>query len=180
MPAECKVLLIEDSTFHRKASERALSKAGYTVSVAVDGEQALQMVEQALPDIILLDMLLPKISGPDVLKSLKANPATLDIPVIVLTGLSQRNEEKLLRAGAAAYYEKSILALDKNSDRLAVAIEKALQQWHEQHKRRHAPPASVPQPETGADLSCSGWENAIVGVESEACTTTTQRSRSKN
>ena len=75
----------------------------------------MQVANDKLPDIILLYMMLPKISGPDVLRALKANPATVDIPVIVLTSLSQMNEEKLLSEGAAAYSEKSSLELDKSS-----------------------------------------------------------------
>jgi two-component system, OmpR family, phosphate regulon response regulator PhoB len=127
-----KVLLVEDSKFLRMANERALSKAGYQVSTAADGEEALQVANDKLPDIILLDMLLPKISGPDVLKALKANPATMDIPVIVLTSLSQKNEEKLLSEGAAAYFEKSALALDKSSDRLAATVETVLRRVNHQ------------------------------------------------
>jgi DNA-binding response OmpR family regulator len=121
-----KVLLVEDSKFLRMSNERALSKAGFDVSTAADGEEALKVANDKLPDIILLDMMLPKISGTEVLKALKANPATMNIPVIVLTSLSQVNEEKLLGAGAAAYFEKSSLDLDKNSDRLAATIEAVL------------------------------------------------------
>jgi DNA-binding response OmpR family regulator len=121
-----KVLLVEDSKFLRMANERALSKAGFQVSTAGDGEEALKVANDKLPDIILLDMMLPKISGTEVLKALKANPATMNIPVIVLTSLSQANEEKLLGAGAAAYFEKSSLDLDKNSDRLATTIQTVL------------------------------------------------------
>ena len=76
--------------------------------------------------MILLDMLLPKLSGPDVLRKLKESPATAAIPVIVLSSLSQKNEKKLLEDGAAAYFEKSGLDLDKNSDRLAAAVETVL------------------------------------------------------
>ncbi len=113
-----KVLLVEDSKFLRMANECALCRAGYLVSTAADGEQALQVANDTLPDIILLDMMLPKISGPDVLKALKANPATRNIPVVVLTSLSQKNEEKLMHEGAVAYFEKSALELDKSSNRL--------------------------------------------------------------
>jgi CheY-like chemotaxis protein len=123
---QSKVLLVDDSKFLRMANEIALSKAGFEVSTAADGEEALQVVNYKLPDIILLDMMLPKISGPEVLRALKANPATMDIPVIVLTSLSQRNEEKLLSEGAAAYFEKSTLGLDKNSDRLVATVETVL------------------------------------------------------
>jgi CheY-like chemotaxis protein len=133
MVAKSKVLLVEDSKFLRMANEHALSKAGYEVSTAADGEQALKVANDQMPDIILLDMMLPKISGPDVLKALKANPATADIPVIVLTSLSQKNEERLLHEGAAAYFEKSTLELDKNSSRLAATIEEVLR--HVNHKK---------------------------------------------
>src|SRR6266496_3528196 len=121
-----KVLLVEDSKFLRIANERALARAGYEVSSAGDGEEALRVSHDKLKDIILLDMLLPKLSGPEVLKALKSNPVTMAIPVIVLTSLSQRNEEKLLHDGAAAYFEKQSLDLDKNSDRLAATVETVL------------------------------------------------------
>jgi len=117
-----KVLLVEDSKFLRLTNERVLTKAGYEVCTAADGEEALSVAQAKLPDVILLDMMLPKLSGPEVLRRLKANPATADIPVIVLTSLSQKNEEKLLQEGAAAYFEKSALELDKNSDGLAATV----------------------------------------------------------
>ena len=121
-----KVLLVEDSKFLRLASERALSKAGFQVCTAGDGEEALRVAQAQLPEIILLDMMLPKIGGLDVLRALKKNPATMHIPVVVLTSLSQKNEEKLLHEGAAAYFEKSALGLDQSSDRLAATVETVL------------------------------------------------------
>ena len=130
--SQSKVLVVEDSKFLRIATERALSRAGFAVSTAADGEEALQVANDQLPDIILLDMMLPKISGPEVLRALKANPATMDIPVIVLTSLSQRNEERLLHEGAAAYFEKSTLELDKSSDRLAATVETVLERINHQ------------------------------------------------
>ncbi len=121
-----KALLVEDRKFLRMATEHSLSKAGCLVSSAADGEEALEVAKEKLPDIILLDRVLPKISGPNVLKALKENPATMHIPVIVLTSLSQKNEEKLISEGAAAYFEKSVLALDQNSDLLATTVETVL------------------------------------------------------
>ena len=123
---QCKVLLVDDSKFLRMANELALTKAGFEVSTAANGEEALQLANDTPPDIIVLDMMLPKISGPEVLRALKANPATKNIPVIVLTSLSQRNEEKLLSEGAAAFFEKSTLELDKSSDRLVATVETVL------------------------------------------------------
>ena len=131
--SNAKVLVVDDSKFLRRANECALCKAGFEVSTAADGEEALRVANDQLPDIILLDMMLPKISGLDVLKALKANPATMDIPVIVLTSLSQMNEEKLLSEGAAAYFEKSTLELDKSSDRLATAVRTVLRRVN--HKK---------------------------------------------
>ena len=111
--SRAKVLLVEDSKLLQMANERALVKAGFQVSTASDGEQALRIANDILPDIILLDLLLPKLGGPQVLRALKENPITKDIPVIVLTSLSQKNEERLLQEGAAAYFEKSRLELEK-------------------------------------------------------------------
>jgi CheY-like chemotaxis protein len=132
LAVNAKVLLVDDSKFLRMVNERALSKAGFEVSTAADGEEALQVVNDKPPDINLLDMMLPKISGPEVLRALKADPATMDIPVIVLTSLSQRNEEKLLSEGAAAYLKKSTLELDKSSDRLVATVETVLDRTNRQ------------------------------------------------
>jgi two-component system, NtrC family, sensor kinase len=106
------VLVVDDSRFFRTATERALVKAGYSVLVAADGEEALRVTREKLPALILLDMLLPKLDGPTVLHRLKADPATKKIPVLVLTSLSQRNEEKLVADGAAGFLEKDQLTKD--------------------------------------------------------------------
>jgi CheY-like chemotaxis protein len=102
-----KILLVEDNQLTRMAGERSLAKAGYTVVSAKDGEEALEIAGHDMPDLVLLDMMLPKLSGPEVLRQLKLNPATAQVPVIVLTGLSQKNEARLLEDGAAAFVEKT-------------------------------------------------------------------------
>jgi CheY-like chemotaxis protein len=113
--APIKILLVEDSKFLRIATERALARAGYIVCSAADGEQAIQMAQERLPDLILLDMLLPKTSGHDVLRALKKEILTAHIPVVVLTGLSIKNAERLRADGAFAFLEKSSLELDKGA-----------------------------------------------------------------
>jgi len=110
-----KILLVEDSKFLRIATERALARAGYVVSCAEDGEQALRMAREFLPDLILLDMLLPKISGHDVLIALKKETVTANIPVVVLSGLSHKNADRLHVDGAFAFLEKSTLEMDKGA-----------------------------------------------------------------
>jgi CheY-like chemotaxis protein len=112
-----KILLVDDSKFLRLATEPALARAGYDVITAVDGENARQVAREKRPDLILLDMLLPKMTGPDGLKPLKKDPQTASIAVVVLTGLSHKNAERLRRDGAVAFLEKSDLALDKGSKR---------------------------------------------------------------
>src|SRR5579864_4979360 len=76
---------------------------------ASDGEEALLIAHDRIPDLILLDMMLPKLGGSEVLRALKKDPVTASIPVIVLSGLAQKNEEKLMQEGAAAFFEKSKL-----------------------------------------------------------------------
>ncbi|HEY6338025.1 MAG TPA: response regulator [Candidatus Sulfotelmatobacter sp.] len=118
-----KILLVEDSKFLRLATERALSRAGYEMSCAADGEEALRMAREKMPDLILLDMLLPKMSGPDVLRALKVDPATAVIPVVVLSAMSHKNAARLQADGAFAFLEKSELALDQGSEPLLIKLE---------------------------------------------------------
>src|SRR5436305_14347464 len=103
------ILVVEDSRFLRLANERLLSKAGYHVICAGDGEEALKILETSHPDLVLLDMLLPKLGGPEVLRAVKQNVETKDIPIIVLSSLSQKNEQRLKAEGAAAFLKKSML-----------------------------------------------------------------------
>jgi CheY-like chemotaxis protein len=104
-----KILLVDDSKAMLHANERALIKAGYEVVTAEDGERALKLAQEHHPDLILLDMILPKISGPEVLARLKKDAATADVPVVVLSSLTEKNRQKLIEAGAEEYVEKNSL-----------------------------------------------------------------------
>ncbi|HTW32590.1 MAG TPA: response regulator [Candidatus Sulfotelmatobacter sp.] len=104
-----KILLVEDSKPIRRENESVLLRAGYQVVCAEDGEAALRLAQRENPDLILLDMILPKVSGPDVLRRLKADTRTVQIPVVVLSSLSGKNRQKLLEAGAEEYLEKNSL-----------------------------------------------------------------------
>lgn len=103
-----RVLLADDSKFLRAAHELFLKKDGFAVIKASDGEEALQLARQERPDVVVLDLLMPKLGGVEVLQALKQDPGTAGIPVIILSGLSQKNESMLTEAGAAAYVEKSL------------------------------------------------------------------------
>jgi len=104
------VLLVEDSKFQKLVNERLLHRAGYAVLNASDGEEALRLAKEKIPDIILLDMLLPKLGGREVMHALRSAAPTAHIPVLIFSSLSQANELKLTDEGAAGYFAKSRLA----------------------------------------------------------------------
>jgi CheY-like chemotaxis protein len=123
---DMQILLIEDSKFQRIANGRALVKAGYSVIHAGDGDEGLRIARESMPDLILLDMMLPKLSGLDVLRALKADVLVKHIPVVVLSGLGQANEAKLLKEGAAAFLVKSETSLENDSSLLIRSVQGAL------------------------------------------------------
>lgn len=104
-----RILLVDDSFTLRRENERALTAAGYQVICAEDGESALRQAQEQKPDLILLDMILPKMSGPEVLQHLKRDARTAAIPVVVLSSLPETNRQKLMEAGAEDYLEKNSL-----------------------------------------------------------------------
>lgn len=107
-----RVLLAEDDRFLRKAAETALKRQGFGVLSAVDGEEALRVARTEAPDLILLDLIMPKLQGFEVLRALKADGATAAIPVIVLSNLGQDSDVKqAMEAGAVAYFVKANLSL---------------------------------------------------------------------
>ena len=84
------------------------------------------MAREDPPDLILLDMMLPKIGGQDVLRTLKRDPRTKQIPVVVLSGLSQANAAKIKEQGAIEYVEKTDDLLERNSCSVVKTVEKIL------------------------------------------------------
>src|SRR5438067_1976311 len=120
------ILLVEDSRFWRLLNERALVKAGYTVATAGDGEEALRLAFERPPDLILLDMLLPKLGGPQVIQALRKSSVTSEIPIVVLSSLPQSNEARLKKEGATAYFDKTALNLHENSDSLIQVVKTVL------------------------------------------------------
>jgi CheY-like chemotaxis protein len=101
------ILLVEDSKLQKVASERILLKAGYLVLFADDGEEGLRLAGECIPDLILLDLMLPGIGGEQVLHSLKNDGRTEHIPVIIVSQVAPAQTAILKAAGAADYFEKS-------------------------------------------------------------------------
>ena len=121
-----RILLIEDDQFLRKACEVSLKKRGFTVLTAVDGEAGLRKAREETPDIILMDMLMPKMSGIEALEALKKDTQTRGIPVVILSNSS--GEAAVQRAealGAIGYLVKASLSLQELGDRVISFLEEA-------------------------------------------------------
>ncbi len=102
------VLIVEDDIFLSNIYKTKFEMEGFKVSVSDNGEAGLQDVQKKKPDIVMLDILLPKMDGFVVLEHLKSDKATKDIPVILLTNLGQKDDvEKGLQLGAADYLIKA-------------------------------------------------------------------------
>jgi two-component system, OmpR family, alkaline phosphatase synthesis response regulator PhoP len=118
-----RILLAEDDRILRKAGETALRKRGYDVVAAVDGEEALAKAREDPPDLVLLDVMMPKVHGFDVLRGLKGDPRLRDIPVIMLTNLEQPSDmQRASDGGAFGYLVKSNLDLDDLAAKVAEAL----------------------------------------------------------
>lgn len=102
------ILLVEDDEFLAELYATKLNLEGFEVALAVDGEKGLKLAKEVAPDLILLDIILPKMDGFEVLKGIKADPKIKNIPVILLTNLSQKDEvQKGLDLGAVDYLIKA-------------------------------------------------------------------------
>ena len=105
--AMMKILIVEDDAFIYEIIARELAKAGYEIKGAYDGEQALVLASAEKPDLILLDLLIPKKNGFEVLEALKANPELAKVPVIVLSNLGQQKDiDRAMNIGAATFLVK--------------------------------------------------------------------------
>lgn len=103
------VLIVDDVPDNVAPLHDALDDAGYTVLVALDGESAIRRARQALPDVVLLDAVMPGIDGFEVARRLKADPATAGIPIIFMTGLTETEHlEAAFAAGSVDYVTKPI------------------------------------------------------------------------
>lgn len=119
-----KVLLIEDNEMNRDILFRRLSRRGYVVVFAVDGQQGVEMARSEKPDIILMDMSLPIIDGWEATRRVKSDNAIRDVPVIGLTAHAMTGDrEKALEAGCDDYDTKPV-----ELDRLISKIERLLSQ----------------------------------------------------
>ena len=103
-----KILVAEDDKLISNSLCEALKTAGYEPTPAYDGEESVAKSKELVPDLVLLDIMMPKLDGISVLWELKANPATAKIPVVVLTNIGDvETISKIVEAGSADYLLKS-------------------------------------------------------------------------
>jgi DNA-binding response OmpR family regulator len=118
-----RVLLAEDDRFLRRAAEARLRQHGLDVLTAADGEEALRLARAEPLDLVLLDVVMPKLEGFEVLRLLKEDPATARIPVIVLSNLGQeRDVSQAMALGAVAFLVKAHLSLQDLVDRVDAVL----------------------------------------------------------
>jgi CheY-like chemotaxis protein len=116
-----KVLVAEDNAVNRELLRELLEARGYAVVEACDGEEALHAIEQMQPDILLLDIGMPKLDGLAVMSKIRENPRLALLPVLAVTAYAmQGDREKILNAGFDGYLSKPInpLALQQELKRL--------------------------------------------------------------
>ncbi len=108
-----KILFVEDEIKFQKTMVDLFRAEGFELVSAYDGESGLRMITEQKPDLVLLDLILPKKNGFEVLKELKGNPQTANIPVIVLTNLEGTQDiEQALSLGAHTYLVKANYSLE--------------------------------------------------------------------
>ena len=104
-----KLLLVEDNEMNRDMLSRRLIRKGYEVVMAVEGGEAVSMASSERPDLILMDLTLPVLNGPDATRAIKSNPETASLPIIALTAHSMASDRELaLEAGCDDYDTKPI------------------------------------------------------------------------
>ncbi|HXG89938.1 MAG TPA: response regulator [Vicinamibacterales bacterium] len=123
MTAAPTILLAEDDRFLRRAVEVALTKRGYHVIAAVDGQEALDKAREHKPALILLDLLMPRLTGMEVLDALRSDPAMNDVKVLILSNSSKELAmHDASRLGVSGYWIKANLSLQELGDRVATFL----------------------------------------------------------
>jgi two-component system, OmpR family, phosphate regulon response regulator PhoB len=118
--AKADILIVEDHPTMREAMRMVLEHEGFDIREASDGASALAMATEQPPTLMFLDLNIPGTSGSEVLKALKSNPATANVPVIIVTATGEEGREYVLSLGADEYFTKpfSPLALLRTVERV--------------------------------------------------------------
>ncbi len=123
MPEKAKILVVEDEEILLTALKEELTQGGYEVEGAADGVEGLEKVKSFLPDLVLLDLLMPKMDGMEVLQKLKGDNKTKDVPVVILTNLSDYEKiSEALSLGAMDYLVKANYRLEDLLDKVRTVL----------------------------------------------------------
>ena len=119
-----KILLVDDDPLIIRMYEYKLKHEGYNVVLAFDGEEALKMAKEAKPDLMMLDLMMPKMNGVEMMKNLKADKGTANIPVMILTNLSDDAEYVRMtkELGAVDFLVKSETSLKQLVEKIKKAL----------------------------------------------------------
>ena len=120
-----KILIVEDDKFLRELISRKLAKEGFEIAEAIDGEEGIQKAAEFLPDLILLDLILPGIDGFGSLEKIKENTQTMHIPVVILSNLGQKDEvERGLKLGAIDFLIKAHFTPEEIVEKIRLILAK--------------------------------------------------------
>lgn len=123
MASKGKILIIEDDRYILKMYQLKLSLEGYTVDIAENGKDGVEKVKEFMPDIILLDILMPEMDGFEVLKIVKGETETKDIPILIMSNLGQEDHiQKGMALGAVGYVVKSQFTPSKVVEKIKEVI----------------------------------------------------------
>ena len=143
-----KILIAEDNAVNRELLRELLEMRGYTVEEACDGEQALRLIEQTQPDLLLLDIGMPLLDGFGVVSKIRKNPRLASLPVVAVTAYAmQGDREKILNSGFDGYLSKPV-----NARSLAEELERLLRK----RENRDAPPNPSHKSQAGGKTRAAG------------------------
>lgn len=112
-PTTGRVLIADDNQQNRELLEAYLADEGHEILMSADGRETLEVTHRAQPDLVLLDIMMPKLSGYEVCQQLKEDPATRDIPILMVTALKEMGDiEKAVAAGADDFLTKPVHRLE--------------------------------------------------------------------
>ena len=121
------ILIVEDDRFLSSACRLKFTKSGFTVHIAMDGQEAMNILQSVRPDVIILDLVMPVKDGFTVLSELKGNDQLQSIPVIITSNLSQKEDiDKAKELGATDFIIKSDISLDDLVKKVQALLEKTI------------------------------------------------------
>lgn len=123
-----KILIVEDDQFLSKMYAKKFEVTGFEVETAFDGEEGVSKAETVNPDIIIMDVMMPKLNGIEALDKIKANPKTKDIPVLILTNLSGTEDaQTAVKKGAVDFLVKSDFTPVQVVEKINAILKKQIQ-----------------------------------------------------